>query len=149
MNAKKILCATDFSSASEEALRYAEALARDTGAKLLIVHVEEPPLPYGTGELFLGTSAEMTPLVEETLEGVKPSDPAIEYEHRMLMGDAASEIVRLATEEEVDMIVVGSHGRTGLGRMLMGSVAEVVVRRATCPVIAIKTNNKKPAMTGA
>ena len=64
------------------------------------------------------------------LEQVKPTDPTVPYVHRLVMGNPADEIVRLAEEENADLIVMATHGRTGIGRVLMGSVAEAVVRRA-------------------
>jgi nucleotide-binding universal stress UspA family protein len=61
----------------------------------------------------------------------------------MLTGDPANAIVKLADEEHVDMIVLGTHGRTGLARLLMGSVAEAIVRRANCPVLTYKHHADK------
>jgi len=62
----------------------------------------------------------------------------VEFTHRLTMGDPAGEIVRIAAEEGVEMIVLGTHGRSGMTRMLMGSVAETVVRRASCPVLVYR-----------
>ena len=72
------------------------------------------------------------------LEKIKPADPKVQYVHRMVTGDPATEIVRVAKEEGVDLIVMSTHGRSGLTRVLMGSVAELVVRRAECPVLTFK-----------
>ena len=113
-------------------------LARDSGASLVIVHVEEPPLAYGGGELYYGIPEPATEDLKKMLVDVKPSDPQVSYEHRLITGDPASAMVRLAEEEGVDMIVLGTHGRTGVLRLLMGSVAEAVVRRAKCPVLTFK-----------
>lgn len=143
MQAKKILFPTDFSTLSDAALRHATVLAHDMGAKLVIVHVEEPPAAYGAGEMYYGIPDPDTPAIAKMLESVVPTDPKVPYEHRMVTGDPASEIVTLATEEGVDLIVMGTHGRTGLGRLLMGSVAEAVVRRAPCPVFTFKETPKK------
>jgi nucleotide-binding universal stress UspA family protein len=85
--------------------------------------------------------------LRKALAAVVPTDPAVEHEHRLLYGDPASEIVRLAGEEQVDLIVMGTHGRTGLMRLLMGSVAEAVVRRAPCPVLTIREPHEVPADT--
>ena len=141
MHAKKILFPTDFSTLSDAALRHATALARDMGAKLIIIHIEEPPAAYGTGEMYYGIPDPDTPALAKMLEAVLPSDAAVPFEHRMVTGDPAGEIVALAKEEKVDLIVMGTHGRTGLGRLLMGSVAEAVVRRAPCPVFTFKESN--------
>jgi nucleotide-binding universal stress UspA family protein len=72
------------------------------------------------------------------LEAVKPKDASVPFTHRLTMGDPAGEIVRIAEDEKADMIVLGTHGRTGVTRLLMGSVAEVVVRRAPCPVLVYR-----------
>jgi nucleotide-binding universal stress UspA family protein len=138
MQAKKILFPTDFSHTGDAALAMATALARDSGATLLIVHVEEPPMAYGGGELYYGMPNPATADLEKMLHEVKPLDPDVPCEYRMITGDPASAVVRLAEEEEVDMIIMGTHGRTGLSRLLMGSVAEAIVRRAKCPVLTFK-----------
>ena len=72
------------------------------------------------------------------LEKIKPSDPKVQFVHTMVTGDPATEIVRVAKDEGVDLIVMSTHGRSGLTRVLMGSVAELVVRRASCPVLTFK-----------
>lgn len=138
MHAKKILFPTDFSHLSDSALAHATTLARDTGASLLVLHVEEPPLAYGGGEMYYGIPDPDQPEIRRMLANVKPADAKVHVEHRIVTGDPADEIVRVAEEEHVDMIVMGTHGRTGLSRMLMGSVAEAVVRRAKCPVFTFK-----------
>ena len=135
MAQKTILFPTDFSTASDAALPHAEALARQKSASLLILHVEEPPLAYGAGELYYGLPEPSSERILKMLEEVKPTDPSVPFTHRLTMGDPAGEIVRIAAEEGVDMIVLGTHGRSGISRMLMGSVAEGVVRRASCPVL--------------
>jgi len=136
--AKTIVFPTDFSTASDAALEHAAALAKSTGASLLIVHVEEPPLAYGGGELYYGIPEPDSERILRMLEDVKPKDSSVPFTHRLAMGDPAGEIVRIAEDEKADMIVLGTHGRTGVTRLLMGSVAEVVVRRAPCPVLVYR-----------
>jgi nucleotide-binding universal stress UspA family protein len=133
-----ILFPTDFSTASDAALPHAEVLAKQKSASLLILHVEEPPLAYGGGELYYGLPEPSSERILKMLEDVKPSDPSIPCTHRLTMGDPAGEIVRIAAEEGAEMIVLGTHGRSGMTRMLMGSVAEAVVRRAPCPVLVYR-----------
>lgn len=147
MHAKKILFPTDFSTSSDAGLRHATALARESGAMLLIVHVEEPPLAYGGGEMYYGVPNPDHAAIQKMLKEVVSTSPDVQYEHRLVVGDPAAEIVRLAEQEGVDLIVMGTHGRTGLKRMLMGSVAEAVVRRAACPVFTFKA--PQPATTAA
>ena len=138
MNERKILFPTDFSHTGDAALELATSLARERGAKLLIVHVEEPPAAYGCGEMYYGMPDPVTEDLEKMLERVVPSDPDVVCEHLMVTGDPAMAITRVAEEEGVELIVMGTHGRTGLMRLLMGSNAEIVVRRATCPVLTYK-----------
>jgi len=138
MSQKTILFPTDFSTASDAALPHAEALARQADARLLIVHVEEAPLAYGGGELYYGLPEPDSDRIRKMLDDVRPADPALPFDHRLTMGDPASEIVRMAADESAEMIVLGTHGRTGMTRLLMGSVAEAVVRRAPCPVLVYR-----------
>lgn len=138
MKASKILFPTDFSTVSDSALRYATSLARDSGATLLVAHVEEPAMAYGGGEMYYGVLYPDTDALKKMLEEVKPTDPAVACEHWLLTGTPAEEIVRLAEQEHVDLIVMATHGRSGLKHLLMGSVAENVVRKASCPVLTFK-----------
>ena len=133
-----ILFPTDFSTASDAALPHAETLAREKSATLLILHVEEPPLAYGSGELYYGLPEPSSERLLKMLEQITPTDPTVSFKHRLTMGDPAGEIVRIAGEEGAEMIVLCTHGRSGMSRMLMGSVAETVVRRAPCPVLVYR-----------
>lgn len=137
---KTILHPTDFSPRSEYAFRLACSLARDHGAKVIVLHVVIPPPAVSYGEMILDndTVAQVDQLWE-TLRQIKSPDPAVTLEHRLEEGFPATEIVRVATEAGCDMIVLGTHGRTGVGRLLMGSVAEQVVRQASCPVLTVKS----------
>lgn len=137
-----ILFPTDFSHASDSALEHAEAIAKQRQAKLVILHVEEPPLAYGGGELYYGLPEPSSERIMKMLEEVKPSDAGTEFTHKLTMGDPATEIVRIAEEEKADMIILGTHGRTGMSRLLMGSVAEAVVRRSPCPVLVYRETAK-------
>lgn len=136
---KKVLLATDFSEHSNAARQFATVLARDSGATLLIAHVIEPP-PHSADAGFGGYKvvAEDEATVERQLLDVVQTDPKVDWSHKLLHGAPAQEIVKYAAEEGADMIVIGSHGRRGLMRMLLGSVAENIVRSAKCPVLTIK-----------
>lgn len=138
MNAKKILVPVDFSSGSEAALDLAASLARDSGAKLLITFVQVPPLSVAGGEFMYAEPGPPAEQIRARLETVLPQDSKVSVEHRLLNGDPADCIVKLAEDEKVDFIVMGTHGRRGLTRILMGSVAELVVRWAKCPVVTVK-----------
>lgn len=143
MNAKKILVTTDFSTLSDAGVGYATALAKDAGACLLIVHVEEPAFAYGGGEMYYGVPMPDTAALKAMLAEVKPTDPAVPFEHWLLCGIPAEQIVEFARQQGVDLIVMATHGRTGLRHLLMGSVAEAVVRRAECPVLTFKPGQEQ------
>jgi len=140
VSTKKILFPTDYSHLSDAALHHATTLARENGATLIIAHVEEPPLAYGGGEMYYGIPDPDRAEVERMLGEIKPTDSSVPFRHVLLSGDPATEIVKFAADESVDMIVLGTHGRTGLSRVLMGSVAESIVRRAACPVLTFKSD---------
>jgi nucleotide-binding universal stress UspA family protein len=136
---RTVLHPTDFSERSEFAFRLACSLARDYGGRLIVLHVAEPPMAVaGEGVLMLPPAFDLEPL-RERLQQLRPGDPKVPVEHRLIQGDAATEILRVAEETKCDVIVLGTHGRTGLGRLLLGSVAEQVLRRAPCPVVTVKT----------
>jgi nucleotide-binding universal stress UspA family protein len=113
-------------------------------AKLMIVHVEEPPILYGEGEMYYGAIEPDNSALLKMLHAVVPTDPKVPFEHRMLTGEPAEEIVRFAEEARCELIVMGTHGRTGFTRLLMGSVAEAVVRHAKCPVLTYKAPRHTP-----
>ncbi|MBI1248603.1 universal stress protein [bacterium] len=138
MNFQRILFPTDFSHCGDAALHLATALARDSGGKIIIVHVEEPPTAYGSGEMYYGMLDPSPDDLKEMLHEVKPDSPDVPVEYRLVTGDPSAAIVRLAEEEKADLIVLGTHGRTGLMHMLIGSTAESIVRHSKCPVLTFK-----------
>ena len=77
--------------------------------------------------------------LRDKLDELKPGQDNVPVDHYLAHGDPASEILRLAQDAKADVIVMGTHGRTGLPRLLMGSVAEQVVRKAPCPVVTVKS----------
>ena len=131
----KILYPTDFSSHSNQAYFHAVALAEKHGANLTIAFVYSPSF-LGTAE-FHGEAADRE-YWRNQLEQIRPVDPHIPVHHVFLEGDPATEIVRYAFDAGMDLIVMGTHGRTGLERLLMGSVAEKVMREARCSVLVVK-----------
>ena len=148
MKMNKILFPSDFSHTGDAALEMAAALARDAGATLVIVHVEEHPTAYGGGEFYYGLPEPVIADLRRMLKEVQPTGLRVPCQHRLITGEPAAAIVRLAEDENVDMIVMGTHGRTGLSRLLMGSVAEAVVRRAKCPVLTYKQPAEQTAHAG-
>lgn len=134
-----ILHPTDFSERSALALRLAGSLARDHGARLIVMHVAVPPTAIAVEGVALPPPAVDLKLLRAQLQQVRPDDAQLSVEHHLVEGEAAAEILRLAAETHCDLIVMGTHGRTWLSRILMGSVAEQVVRKAACPVLTVKT----------
>ena len=141
---KRILHATDFSDSSAYALGYAVAFAREFGARLHLLHVIEdvplalyfdtlqtPPAGDVLGELKRQAEKELDRILRESCAG-------LDVERLICKGVPFREIVRTARELEVDVIVLGTHGRTGINHMLFGSVAERVVRMAPCPVLSVR-----------
>src|SRR5262245_50961500 len=139
MKINTILHPTDFSEYSRYAWDMACALARDHGARLLVVHVRNVPVAvYGEFGTVPPETFDPEELKKE-LASIAPTDSSLTVERRLAEGDPAREIVRIARENKCDLIVMGTHGRTGLGRLLMGSTAEQVMRKAPCPVLTVKT----------
>jgi len=143
---RRILLPTDFSGCANYALPYAAAIARAVDATVICVNVVEPIVPAVgyTGMAEAMPIAEMSEQMEDSAERELPDVMRCEdlrglrVEEVIGHGDAAAEIVRVADEQEVDLIVISSHGRTGLGRIIFGSTAEAVVRHARCPVLVVK-----------
>jgi nucleotide-binding universal stress UspA family protein len=145
---KRIVCPTDFSEAAAMAEREAVRLAAALGAEIVLLHVaSEAPLwreSVYTASL-LGVFEGQRKWAEDALaERVKElAAQGIAARTVVKIGAAWNEIVRLATEEHADMIVMGTQGRTGLDRFLLGSVAERVIRQAPCPVLTVRPNPEK------
>ena len=141
----KILFPTDYSDCSVEAIRYAVALAGDANGSLLVLHVVEPISPYLVPESPADESRHRNEFMA-VLQKLLAEQPSVTCdEETVIMGDPVSTIVRVAEEEHVDLIVMGTIGRTGVKRMLLGSVAEEVVRRAPCPVLTLKSPSPEEA----
>lgn len=142
---KKILFPTDFSLLSTAALKYAVHFARDYKAQLHIVHVVDEAYQYWIS-MAPSTVPVGAPIVEDVVrharEGLEKmvgerSLAEINVFTDVLVGRPFAEIVRYAAEHTIDLIVIGTHGRGGLSHMLLGSVAEKVVRKAPCPVLTV------------
>jgi nucleotide-binding universal stress UspA family protein len=139
---KTILAATDFSPMSEHAFQFAGALARDYGARLIALHVVQPAVAvYSEAGAFMEEPDHSS--FREALHALRI--PGVEVEYRLMEGEPASTIVQVARETNCDLLVMGTHGRGLLLRMLLGSVAEDVLRRAPCPVMTLKATVPIPA----
>jgi len=137
----KILVPTDYSNCSVAALKQAITLAQGAKGSLVVLHVVEadadPSLLYGLQH--------PDPLPQDVallLASLSKFEPPIQFQQKCMVGKPVASILATAIEEQVDLIVMGTSGRTGLSRLLMGSVAEEVCRRATCPVLTLKANQE-------
>ena len=135
---KHILVPTDFGEPAERATEYALALAKKFEAKLTLMHVYSIPT-YGYAEGFAWPVEELGKAAQKALEtavaAVKQRSAGIES--TLVMGAPWEQILLVAKQRAVDLIVMGTHGRRGLSRMFLGSVAERVVRMSPVPVLAI------------
>ncbi|HEV2057097.1 MAG TPA: universal stress protein [Methylomirabilota bacterium] len=136
MKISEILLPTDFSTAVETAALVATAMAREAGARLHVVHVVPPATDPSPG------SEQLTRLGRQLGTGL-----AVEL--ALLSGRAAREITAYARDKGIDLIVMSTHGRTGVSRTLLGSVAEAVVRLSPCLVLTVPMALPKAAMRAA
>lgn len=143
---QRILVATDFSDTAKAAVDYAITLARPFGAEITLVHAWEIPVyafPDGAmipGGLFDGLEAASDEALQNALKGYEKS--GVKMRAVLRMGPPWREIGLVAESEKADLIVLGTHGRRGVVRMLLGSVAERVVRSAPCPVLTVGPRQK-------
>ena len=140
---KKILCAVDLSDHSKLVAEYAATMAKSLNASVLVVytapslnqyvgfHVPPNTIENFVGEIVSGAEDSMQAFMRENFDGV-------DAKSQVLVGYAAEEILNRAHAEEVDMIVMGTHGRKGIDRILFGSVAEKVVKNAGMPVLTVR-----------
>ncbi len=151
MKIDKILCPVDFSEHSERALKYAAFLARAHGAKLILLHVIEPLHGLDQYMVLLLTPEELTSKLQNQANNhlsavAKKVEGRIKVDTAVREGAAFVEIIRQARESKVDLIVMGSQGRSGVDHLLIGSVAEKVTRKAPCPVLVVKNPDANFAM---
>ena len=145
----RILVPTDFSTGAAQAARLAAELAATMGGTIRLIHVINPPaLVLPDGSTVVATPAQLVELTERAddelsdarraLLAEMPPGKTVDVEASSLMGDAADEILRLAGSGHYDLIVMGTHGRTGIRRLMLGSVAEKVLRHAAVPVLTVR-----------
>lgn len=144
MKIEKILFATDFSEGSAMALPYAVDMAKKYGARLYLVHVVYditkatgwyvPHVAVGEiyAEIEKNARAEIEKIETDEMRGFE------DIEHVILKGTPYEEIIRFAADNKIDLIVLGTHGRKGIDRVLFGSTAEQILRSAPCPVLSVR-----------
>jgi nucleotide-binding universal stress UspA family protein len=154
---QRILVPTDFSDCSHSACDVATQLATKFGASIDILHVDEPPAWQGfvIPELIVSMPNEASTslhkfvqtrtqrALEQLVEKLQRAG-VTHVRHRTEAGEPGSLILRIAAEEHFDLIVMGTHGRKGIERLVMGSVAEGVVRQARCPVLTVRARDEAP-----
>jgi nucleotide-binding universal stress UspA family protein len=141
---KKVLVPTDFSDSARQALRYGMSFAKEYGAELVLLHVVENLTVGYASDLFPVPMAE----VFQEISGYAKSELAklgeearargITVQEQVVQGKPSAEIIRFASENEIDVIVLGTHGKGMLDQALFGSTTERVVRRAPCPVLTVR-----------
>jgi universal stress protein A len=149
---KRILCPTDFSQHSIRALQAAVELCRQFKAELLVLNIVEP-VPVAQALMTEQPNVPFVPrldidhyekelvkahgrILDEIVEHEVPED--VKSAHEVQLGKDGREIVTYAGDKDVDLVVISTHGRTGLGRLVAGSVAEHVIRHAPCPVLTLR-----------
>jgi len=141
VNIKKILVPMDFSDCSQKALEYAIPFAMQFGAKLILLHVVEPyvPMPDVTTVDWGVIDAQLRESAQEQLKRLRQSlGKEVKSEAEFRFGRPEFEIVQLAKELDIDLIILSTHGRTGLAHAFLGSTTERVVRHAGCPVLVVR-----------
>jgi nucleotide-binding universal stress UspA family protein len=144
---RKVLVAIDFSEPSRSALAWAVDYARSVPSEIHLLHVAEDPIPSAfSAEVRARTAEEIARVMaaaeqeltrmSDGLDG--PSGPAVRVVRHVAPGSPGHEIARVADKIGADLLVMGTHGRTGLPGLLLGSVAKKVVRHAACPVVCVK-----------
>ncbi len=143
---KSILCPMDFSDASKNAYRYACEFARSMGSKVILLNVIEPrPIAAEMSLNYIPLEEDLAAAAKEDfIPLVKDAEAmGIDVTADVTIGLPAESILQHVADLDVSMLIMGSHGKTGLSRLLMGSVAEAVIRKATVPVLIVKANEKE------
>ncbi len=152
MQIKTILFPTDFSNGARAAMDYALSLARDYNAKLILLYVIQD---ISIAEWYIPSSISATDLVEDMQKSAwkemekwsaEAAAKVKDVEKAVVRGVPFVEIIKTAKDKNVDMIVIGTHGRTGIDHMLFGSTAEKVVRKSPCPVLTVRISGKEFTM---
>jgi nucleotide-binding universal stress UspA family protein len=149
MQIKTVLFPTDFSNGARAAMDYALSLAKDYNAKLILLYVIQD---ISIAEWYIPSSISATDLVEDMQKsawkemekwGAEAAAAVKDVEKMVVRGVPFVEIIRTAKEKNADMIVIGTHGRTGIDHMLFGSTAEKVVRKSPCPVLTVRVAGRE------
>ena len=140
----KILHPTDFGLQAARAFEAACDLAHKYKADLVLLHVTAPMVIYGEMDSDLLRDRITSEQAAQQLESISALEPSLKIDRRVSEGEPSYEIVQTAKDKGCDLIVVGSHGRRGLARLLLGSVAKSVLRDAACPVLVVNDKVAEP-----
>lgn len=152
MKIKTILFPTDFSNGARAAMDHAISLAKDYQARLILLYVIQD---ISIAEWYIPSALSVTDLVEDMQKSAgkemdkwaaEASSKVKNVEKMVVRGVPFVEIIRTAKDQNADLIVIGTHGRTGIDHMLFGSTAEKVVRKAGCPVLTVRVAGKEFTM---
>jgi nucleotide-binding universal stress UspA family protein len=146
---ENILFATDFSSASNVALPYAAEMARTFGAKLIALHVKEPVNYALSPEVWASAEAACEFEMDELRKQLKQEGAGVSTEVLAGEGGLWPALASLLEARRIDLVVLGTRGRTGIGKALLGSQAEEILRRATCPVLTVGPHAAAEGARGA
>ncbi|MCX6167801.1 MAG: universal stress protein [Ignavibacteriales bacterium] len=140
---KNILAPIDFSDYSKNALKYASQFAKEFNANLYLIYVVEPmiyPADFSMGQIAIpSTDVDLHARAEEELNNLaKTIDPSLKVGTMIRTGKPFVEIIEEAKEKDIDLIIIASHGHTGVEHLLFGSTAEKIVRKAPCPVLTLR-----------
>jgi universal stress protein A len=143
MEIKRILCPTDFSATAQKALEYAVFLASSHNAELQLLHVVDHLHGFDNYLILSMAPHEIAERMEkhankDLSEVVNQIKETVKIQKAVRHGKTSVQIIEMAREVKADLIVMGSHGRTGLSHVIIGSVAEAVVRHAYCPVLVVR-----------
>ena len=138
---KSIICTTDFSELSDHAISYGISLARNFGAKLYLCHVIDLSSAAMYGDVITYSVGQQNRLLNYAHESLRQQmgEPSVEWEPLVTIGHTASEIARLAEDRGVDLVISTSHGRSGLKRVVLGSVTERLMRTLPCPLLVVRS----------
>jgi nucleotide-binding universal stress UspA family protein len=147
---QRILVPTDFSDCARRALDYAAELANRLSASIVVAHIYVPPVVYmpegvwAMPDAFPDARKDLEQAMARLAAQVREKKVA-QVETVIVEGDPSHEIVKVAQQQKCDLVVLGTHGRTGVRHLVLGSVAEKVVRRSTCPVLTVGPRADAPA----
>ena len=144
---RTVVCANDLSASPDHALQYSIALAHEFQSRLLVCHVIDLPSPSMYGEAYLAPEEHLNRNLDYARRHIAESmaDQSVRWEPRICVGQPAEEVLRIAREDQAEVVVTATHGRKGLKRFLLGSVTERLMRTLPCPLLVVRDGD--PART--